>query len=129
MAAWYRLETSSIAVNFAQMKYFLLTATGLEHRTSPLWYYCDVLSQVYSMTSSKLCTVTLFVKDTENVKSYCKAEVEPNSILPRAYHIIDGLWFLDFQNNLTFTVVCPSETNGDSDCKATFRYNQTKHVL
>ena len=43
------------------------------------------------MTSSKLCPVMLFMKDTENVKNYCKAEAEPNSILPRAYNIIDGL--------------------------------------
>ena len=31
MVAWYRLETSSIAVNLAQMKYVLLTATDQEH--------------------------------------------------------------------------------------------------
>ena len=67
------------------------------------------------MTSSKLCTVALFMKDTENVKNYCKTEVELNSILPRTYHIIDGLWFTDglwfipSQNTLTFTVVCPQK--------------------
>ena len=42
MVAWYRLKTSSIAVNLAQMKYFLLTATEQEHCTSPLQHYCDV---------------------------------------------------------------------------------------
>ena len=41
---WYRLGTSSIAVNHAQMKYVLLTATEQEHCTSPLWHYCDVRS-------------------------------------------------------------------------------------
>ena len=39
-------------------------------------------------------------------KNYCKAEVEPNSILPRAYHIIDGLWFIPTLNTLMLTVVC-----------------------
>ena len=43
------------------------------------------------MTSSKLCTVSLFMKDTENVKNYYKTEVEPNSVLPRACNIIDDL--------------------------------------
>ena len=61
------------------------------------------------MTSSILCTGALFMKDTENVQNYCKAEVEPNSILPRAYHIIDGLWFIASQNTLTFTVVYPQK--------------------
>ena len=31
MVVWYRLETSSIAVNLAKMKYVLLTATEQEH--------------------------------------------------------------------------------------------------
>ena len=53
IVAWYRLETSSMAVNLAQMKYFLLTATEQEHCTSPLWHYCAVRCPVYSMTSSK----------------------------------------------------------------------------
>ena len=45
------------------------------------------------------------MKDTENVKNYCKNGVEPNSILPREYHIIDGLWLITTQNALTLTVV------------------------
>ena len=42
MVAWYRLETSSIAVYLAWMKYILLTTTEQEHCTSPLQHYCDV---------------------------------------------------------------------------------------
>ena len=49
------------------------------------------------------------MKDIENVKNYCKTEVEPNSILPQLYHFIDGLWFIATQNPLTLTVVCPQK--------------------
>ena len=91
------------------MKYVLLTPTEQEHCMSPLQHYSDVGSPVYSMTSSKLCTVALYMKDTDNGKNYCKTEVKPNSILPRAYHIIDGLWFIASQNTLAFTVVCPQK--------------------
>ena len=87
---WYKLETSSIAINLTQIKYVLLTYTKQKHRKSPLWHHCDVRSPVYSMTSSTLCTVALFMKDTKNVKNYCKTEVKPDSILARAYHVIDG---------------------------------------
>ena len=83
--------------------------TEQEHCTSPLQHYCDIRSPVCSMTSSKLCTVVLFMKDTENVKNYFKTEVEPNSILPRAYHTIDSLWFKTSQNTLTLTTVCPQK--------------------
>ena len=128
MVVWYRLETSSIAVNLSQMKYVLWTATKQEDSASPLENYCDVRNPAYSMTSSKLCTVALFMKDAENVKNYCKTEVETNCILPRAYHITDGLWFTATLNTLAFTAVCPQKQK-ETDCKPTFSYNQTNHVL
>ena len=109
MVGLYRLEMSSIAVNLAKMKYVLLTATEQEHCTSPLWHYSYVRSPVYPMNYSKLYTVALFMKDTENVKKCHKAEVEPNSTLPRAYHVIDDLWFIATQNTITLTVVCPQK--------------------
>ena len=127
--ALYRLETSSIAVNLAQMKNVVLTATEHEHSTSPLWHNHDVRSPVYSMTSSKLYTVTLFMIYIENVKNFCKTEIEPNSFLPKAYHIIYGLWFIATQNTLTFTVVFPQKGKDTLIENPTFRYNQTKHVL
>ena len=99
----------------------------MEHCTSPLWHYCNVRSPVYFMTSSQLCKAALFMKDTENVKIYCKTE-EPNSIQPRAYDIIDSLWFIASQNTLIVTVVCHQKQKS-YDCKPPNRYNQTKHVL
>ena len=49
------------------------------------------------------------MKDTENVKNYCKTEVEPNSIWPKVYHITDDLWFMASQKALIFNVVCPQK--------------------
>ena len=109
------------------MKYVPFTATGQEHGTSTLWHYCDVRSPVYSMTSSTFCTLALFMKDTENVKNYCETEVEPNSVLHRAYHVIDDLWFIASQFTFAFTVVCHQKQ------KETMIVNQLlgliKHVL
>ena len=49
------------------------------------------------------------MKDTDSVKNYCKTEVEPYSILPRVYHITDGLWFIATQKIIIFTVFCPQK--------------------
>ena len=76
---------------------------------TPLQHYCDVRSPVHFMTSSKLCTVVPFMKGTENIKNYCKTEIDLNSTLPRANHIIDGLWFIASQNTLIFIVVYPQK--------------------
>ena len=61
------------------------------------------------MTLSKLCTIVLFMKNTGSVENYCKTEVETTAVLPRAYYVIDGLWFIATQNTLAFTVVCPQK--------------------
>ena len=68
---------------------------------------------VYPMTSSMLCTLALIMKDTENVKNYCKSEDEPNSILPR-YHIMDNLWFIAYSEHSHIHCSLPSETKGIS---------------
>ena len=39
----------------------------------------------------------------------CDSLVRPNFILPKASHIIDGLWFVATQQILTFAVVCPDK--------------------
>ena len=122
MVTWYRLETSSIAVNLAQMKYVLLTATEQEHCVSPMQHYCDVRNTVYPMTSGTLCTTALFMKDIGNVKNCFKTEVESNSVTPGAYQIIDSLWFIASQNTQIHCNL-PSETKRDYDSKSTFRYN------
>ena len=56
-----------------------------------------------------LCTVALFMKETESVKNYCRVKVEPNSILPKAQHITHGLWFISIQSTLVLMVVCPQK--------------------
>ena len=109
MVAWYRLEASSIPINIAEMKYVLLTDREQEHCTSPLRHYCDVRSPVYPMALSKLCVIALFLKDKERIAKNCNSIIEPNSVLPTASHIIDGLWFVAAQQVVTFTVVCPGK--------------------
>ena len=39
----------------------------------------------------------------------CDSVLRPNSILPKASHIADGLWFVATQQILTFAVVCPDK--------------------
>ena len=39
----------------------------------------------------------------------CDSLVRPNSILPKVFHIVDGLWFVATQHILTFAVECPAK--------------------
>ena len=57
------------------------------------------------MALSKLCVIALFMKDEERIAKNCNSIIKPNSVLPTASHIIDGLWFVAAQQVVTFTVV------------------------
>ena len=57
-------------------------------------------SPVYSITSSKLCIIVLFLKDKERIKKFCENIVAPNTILPQAFYVIDCQWFVATQNYL-----------------------------
>ena len=109
MVVSYRLQAVSIAVNLAEMKYDLLNDREEEHCISSLRHCCDIRSPVYSIAPSKLCIIALFLKDKERVMKNCDSVVRPNSILPKASHIVDGLWFVATQQILTFAVVCPDQ--------------------
>ena len=107
MVAWYQLETTSIAINTNQMKYVLLTEKEKELCNSPVHNYCSVQSPLYSLMLSKLCVTALFLRDRSKVRSYCQTLVNPNSILPQAEYITDGLWFIATQSLITFSIDCP----------------------
>ena len=49
----------------------------------------------------------LFLKDEERIKKSCQTIVSPNSILPEASNVTDGVWCVATQRLLIPTVVCP----------------------
>ena len=81
---------------------------------------CDVQSLVYSTTSGKLFIAVIFLKDEEKIKNSCQIIVAPNSILPQATHVFDGLWFVSTQELLTFM---------NHTCESTNKYDKIEHIL
>ena len=65
-----------------------------EHCISPLKHYCDIRSPVYAIVPSKICINALFLKHKEKMMKNCDSVIRPNSILPKASHIVDGPWFV-----------------------------------
>ena len=83
---------------------------NLVHCSAPLLEYCNVKSSVFPINLSKLCVVTLFMKNKDNVKAYCQTEVIPNSLLPKATYVFDGIWIIAMQAELSFSIVCKNYT-------------------
>ena len=129
MVACYNLEANLIAVNLYQMKCVLLSKKELDHHSSPLHHYCEVQSPVYSINSSKLWIVVLFLKGEERIQKSSQSIVAPNSILPQASHVTDGLRFVATQTVMTFTVVCPQKRKENHTCEPTNHYDEIECFL
>ena len=104
--AKYKLETSALAINPERTKYIILEADKLVHCSTPLLEYCNVKSSVFTFNLGKLCVVALFMKNKGNVKAYCQTEVTPNSLLPKATYVFDGIWIIATQVELFFSILC-----------------------
>ena len=108
--AKYKLETSALAINPERTKYIILEADELVHCSTQLLEYCNVKSSFFPVNLSKLCIVALFMKNKDNVKAYCQTEVIPNSLLPKATYVFDGIWIFAMQAELSFSIVCKNYT-------------------
>ena len=108
--AKYKLETSALAISHERTKYMILEADELVHCSTPLLEYCNGRSSVFPINLSKLCVVALFKKKKDNVKAYCQTEVIPNSLLPKATYVFNGIWIIATQAELSFSIVCKNYT-------------------
>ena len=106
----YKLESSALAINPEKTRYIILDQAELAHCSTPLLDYCNVKSSLFPVNLSKLCIIALFMMNKENVGKYCQTDVIPNSLLPKATYVFDGIWIIATQIELTFSIVCPNGT-------------------
>ena len=106
----YRLETSALAINAEKTKYMLLNSDELNHCSTPLLSYCSVRSLVFPVNPSQRWIVSLFLNNVEIIETVCQKEVIPNSILPEANYLFDGIWIVASQKELKFSLVCSNYT-------------------
>ena len=109
----YKLESMALAINPEKTNYMILDQVELAHCSTPLLDYCNVKSSLFPVNLNKLCIVALFMKNKENVGKYCKTEVTPNSLLPKATYVFDGIWVIATQTELTFSIICSDYTKID----------------
>ena len=88
----------------------LLDQDELKPCSAPLLSYCSICSSVFPVNLSKRCIVGLFMKNSKSIDKICQKEVIPNSVLPMAHYLFDGVWIISSQKLLKFSVVCPNYT-------------------
>ena len=106
MVARYDLESAGLAINLQRTKYVLLSKTHLKECTNPRLGVCNMKLPIYPVNLSNKCIVALFLNSRGKITEFCHKTVMPNSYVPQAIYIADGLWVIISQKELRFSVTC-----------------------
>ena len=113
MVAHFDLETQYFAVNKDKTKYSLLDNDGVSRCTNPLIDFCEFKNPIFPINLSNLCVISLFTN--RDWKSTCSTIVKPNTRLPLASYISDGIWIVASMNTFRLIIRCPNGKVTDKD--------------
>ena len=113
MVAHFDLETQYFAVNKDKTKYSLLDNDGISRCTNPLIDFCEFKNPIFPINLSNLCVISLFTN--QDWKSTCSAIVKPNTRLPLASYISDGIWIVASMNKFRLIIRCPKGNGIDKE--------------
>jgi hypothetical protein len=113
MVAHFDLETHYFAVNKDKIKYSLLDNEGVSRCTNPLIDFCELKNPIFPINLSNLCIIALFTD--RDWKSTCSTIVKPNTRLPLASYISDGIWIVASIKKFRLTVRYPKGKVTDKD--------------
>lgn len=110
MVAKYDLEGTALIIDDKREKFSILSTSETEECTkSP--GFCSFNGPIYSVMSSNLCIVNLFMENKVAVRQYCNSRVYLKPNLPTAEYVSDGSWFIVTNSPLKFTVICKNLQN------------------
>ena len=104
LTANYDIETNLIGVDKARTKYVLLKEEEAKLCLTSKNKFCKISSPYYPLNINKFCIIALFTG--KNIRKFCKIKAYPNSILPIAEHIEQGLWLISMAIPMTFSITC-----------------------
>ena len=106
MMAVYRLESDAIMVNTFHTEYILLSRDELYACSHTQGQYCNVHHARLAVSKSKTCVISIFMKNTDNIKRYCTPIIDANVQLPQAVHLNDGIYAISTKETLRLRMIC-----------------------
>ena len=104
--AEYILETDVFGINKRRSKYIILKDYEARSCASATNRFCEVNSPIYPINLAKVCIISLFLNDKRSKDKYCRINVRPNDVLPRAAYIRRGVWMVSTTQKLRMRVTC-----------------------
>ena len=112
MVATFDLETDVIGVSAARTKYVLLNYQDIRGCIASKEKFCKIDGPIYPMNMRKFCVIDLFNR-VKNSK-ICRVKIRPNSVLPYAKHIKEGLWAIASEKKTPFRVNCDKQDKNEN---------------
>ncbi|XP_045163143.2 uncharacterized protein LOC123527611 [Mercenaria mercenaria] len=106
MTATYELEASAMLINQGRTKYALIEQNEISKCKNQVLHFCNIKSPIFQVNLSKMCVISLFIKDETKINTYCQVMVRPSSRLPSARYIDSNIWGIALSSSLRLTVVC-----------------------
>ncbi|XP_053391179.1 uncharacterized protein LOC123528937 [Mercenaria mercenaria] len=115
LVAKYDLEFSALLFNRERTKFAVILPSELESCKSSFTQFCQVRSPFYQASMSELCVTALFLRNPAKVTQNCNIIIKPNTKLPYAENIDNGLWAVTTLIDLRFVIVCQSDTKSNHE--------------
>lgn len=105
-ALTYQLETSTIAVTKDRNYATIPTESEFLECTLASGHFCNLRSALYHMKTSKMCVISLYLKDKATIDENCEMNVV-NITGPLALYLDQGTWAIATTDSEQMEVTCP----------------------
>ena len=110
LTASYGLSVEALMINKERTKCTLLCSDDYDACNNRYMLFCNPKCPICQINLTKSCIIALFLKNTENVRKYCKSTVYFDSQLPVAEYIHSIVWVVATYETMKFTIVCQDQS-------------------
>ena len=108
LLAYYKLESSYLAINPERTKYILLNDEHAYQCIDPTLRICNVKEPVRNVNVGKSCILSNFMEDQAKVKKHCDVWMR-HSFLPTAIYLANDVYLTITKRKFNFNVICNDE--------------------
>ena len=89
-------------------KFSLLSESAFQMCNSYHFQFCNPETAFYQTDVNEFCVIALFRQNAQDIKTFCKQIVVLDQKLPTTKYLWYGIWIVDTDKPLTFTLNCQS---------------------
>ena len=105
LLAYYKLESSYLAVNPERTQYILLNEGQAIQCSDPMLKICNIKKPIRNINVGQSCVISNFMEDEVSVKRNCDVWLQ-HSRLPTAKFLANDVYLIITKHKVTFNIAC-----------------------